>query len=164
MPGTASAKWAHAVGFVVPPVGKGFIAHRTIDGIATIFDALENASNVAINIGDDRGISVRLGHWDAEFTGNRWGDKRFPLTEIWYDTIVTPEHFQTAIRGFQRRTPFKPYVVELVSGDRVQVDHPEALVLRGGVGVFLSATGAPSIFDHEGVSQIFAESGESAAA
>jgi hypothetical protein len=42
--------------------------------------------------------------------------------------------------------------------------HPEAPVVRGGVGVFVSAAGAPVIFDHEGVSQICAESGESAAA
>jgi hypothetical protein len=77
---------------------------------------------------------------------------------------MTAEHFQTTIRGFQRRTPFKPYIVELVSGDRVRVDHPEALVIRGGVGVFVSASGAPTIFDHEGVSQVFAESGEPAAA
>jgi len=77
---------------------------------------------------------------------------------------MTTDHFQTTMRAFQRRTPFKPYVVELVSGDRVQVDHPEALVIRGGVGVFVSAAGAPSIFDHEGVRQIFESSGKSAAA
>lgn len=77
---------------------------------------------------------------------------------------MTAEHFQTTIRAFQRRTPFVPYVVELVSGERVRVDHPEALVIRGGVGVFVSAAGAPAIFDHEGVSQIFADSAESSAA
>lgn len=77
---------------------------------------------------------------------------------------MTAEPFQTTIRAFQRRTPFRPYIVELVSGDRVQIDHPEALVIRGGVGVFISSTGAPAIFDHEGVSQILAGSGESAAA
>ena len=77
---------------------------------------------------------------------------------------VTPDHFQTTIRAFQRRAPFRPYVVELVSGDRITIDHPEALVVRGGVGVFISSAGAPSIFDHEGVSQIIATPGESAAA
>jgi hypothetical protein len=77
---------------------------------------------------------------------------------------MTAEHFQTTIRAFQRRAPFKPYIVELVSGDRVRVDHPEALVIRGGVGVFVTAAGAPTIFDHEGVSQIFADSAESNAA
>ena len=69
---------------------------------------------------------------------------------------MTTEHFQTTIRTFQRRTPFQTYFVELVSGDRVRVDHPEALVIRGGVAVFVSADGAPVIFDHEGVSQVIA--------
>lgn len=77
---------------------------------------------------------------------------------------MTTEHFQTTIRALQRRAPFKPFVVELISGDRVKVDHPEALVLRAGVGVFIDANGAPAIFDHEGVSQIFEASEESTAA
>jgi len=77
---------------------------------------------------------------------------------------MTAEHFQTTIRAFQRRTPFKPYTVELVSGDRIVVDHPAALVVRGGAGIFVSASGAPAIFDHEGVSQVIATGGETAAA
>jgi hypothetical protein len=70
---------------------------------------------------------------------------------------MTDEHFSTTLRTFQRRVPFKSYVVELVSGDQIQVDHPEALVLRAGVAVFVSAEGAPSIFDHEGVAQVFSD-------
>ncbi len=77
---------------------------------------------------------------------------------------MTVEHFQTTIRAFQRRMPFKPYTVELVSGDRVQIDHPESLVIRAGVGVFVNVSGAPVMFDHEGVSQIFGSSDETAAA
>jgi hypothetical protein len=77
---------------------------------------------------------------------------------------MTAEHFQTTIRAFQRRSPFHSYVVELVSGDRVRVDHPEALVIRGGVAVFVSETDAPVIFDHEGVSQILADPAASSAA
>ena len=77
---------------------------------------------------------------------------------------MTPEHFQTTIRAFQKRVPFHAYFVELVSGDRVRVDHPEALVIRGGVAVFVSADGAPTIFDHEGVSQIIATPAGTAAA
>ena len=73
---------------------------------------------------------------------------------------MTADHFQTTVRAFQRPTPFRAYVVELVSGDRVQVDHPEALVIRGGVAVFVNAAGAPVIFDHEGVSQIFADTSD----
>ena len=77
---------------------------------------------------------------------------------------MTVEHFQTTIRAFQRRSPFQTYVVELVSGDRVRVDHPEALVLRGGVAVYVSANGEPTIVDHEGVSQISGDSSATTAA
>lgn len=77
---------------------------------------------------------------------------------------MTTEHFQTTVRAFQKRSPFQPYFVELVSGDRVRIDHPEALVIRGGVAVFLSPDGAPTIFDHEGVSQIIAIPADTAAA
>lgn len=73
---------------------------------------------------------------------------------------MAAEHFQTTVHAFQRRRPFQNYVVELVSGDRVRVDHPEALVVRAGVAVFVNAAGAPVIFDHEGVSQVFADSPE----
>lgn len=77
---------------------------------------------------------------------------------------MTADQFQTTVRAFQRRTPFQAYVVELVIGDRVRVDHPEALVLRGGVAVFVSAAGEPAIIDHEGVSQIFGDPAASTAA
>jgi hypothetical protein len=67
---------------------------------------------------------------------------------------MTPKNFERTLRAFQRRAPFRPYTVELVSGDRFQVDHPEALVLRDGVAVFIAAGGIPTLFDHEGVCQI----------
>jgi hypothetical protein len=76
---------------------------------------------------------------------------------------MTVERFQTTIRAFQRRVPFRSYIVELVSGDRVQVDRPEALVLRGGVAVFVNEFGAPVIFDHDGVSQILGDGAASSA-
>ena len=66
---------------------------------------------------------------------------------------MTPDNFNRALRAFQRRTPFRPFTIELVSGDRFQVDHPEALVVRAGVAVYIAPTGQPTIFDHEGVSQ-----------
>ena len=67
---------------------------------------------------------------------------------------MTPKRFERTLRAFQRRAPFRSFTVELVSGDRFQVDHPEALVLRDGVAVFIAAGGVPTLFDHEGVCQI----------
>lgn len=67
------------------------------------------------------------------------------------------EHFERTLRAFQKRAPFKVFTVELVSGNRFQVDHPEALVLRDGVAVFVARGGIPVLFDHEGVSQVLGE-------
>jgi hypothetical protein len=70
---------------------------------------------------------------------------------------MAPEHFERTLRAYQRRAPFRTFTVALVNGDRVQVDHPEALVLRGGVAVFVAADGVPTLFDHESVSQLVGE-------
>jgi hypothetical protein len=65
--------------------------------------------------------------------------------------------FERSLRAFQRRTPFQSFTVALVNGDRIQVDHPEALVLRDGVAVFIAAGGIPTLFDHSSVSQFVGE-------
>jgi hypothetical protein len=70
---------------------------------------------------------------------------------------MTAENFDRALRSFQRRTPCKAFTVELVSGQRLQVDYPEALVLREGIALFVAKGAAPVIFDHEGVSQVLGE-------
>ncbi len=62
--------------------------------------------------------------------------------------------FDSALRAFVRRTPFQRFTVELVSGARLQVDHPEALVFRHGVAVHFSPDGTPTLFDHESVSRL----------
>lgn len=67
---------------------------------------------------------------------------------------MTPKGFSTSLRAFVRQKPFRPFMVELVSGDRFAVDHPEALVFRGGIAVFVSAKGVPTLFDHESVAQL----------
>ncbi len=76
---------------------------------------------------------------------------------------MTPDNFERVLQAFQRRTPFRPFTVEFVSGERIAVDHPEALVLRGGVGVYLSPDGVPTLFDHEGVSEVVGEARETSA-
>jgi hypothetical protein len=70
---------------------------------------------------------------------------------------MTTENFERTLRAFQRRAPFRTFTVEMVSGHRFQVDHPEALVLRDGVAVYIAPGGFPTLFDHESVSQLFDE-------
>jgi len=70
---------------------------------------------------------------------------------------MTPENFDRTLRVFQKRAPYSPFPVELVSGGSIQVHHPEALVFRDGVAIFVAKGGFPVIFDYEGVSQIVGE-------
>jgi hypothetical protein len=62
--------------------------------------------------------------------------------------------FEQSLRALARRKPFQSFTVELVSGNRIRIDHPEALVFRGGIAVFVSAAGVPTLFDHESVSPL----------
>jgi hypothetical protein len=41
------------------------------------------------------------------------------------------ETFERSLRAFTQRRPFKPFLVELASGSRFTVDHPEAIAQRG---------------------------------
>ena len=67
------------------------------------------------------------------------------------------ETFDAAIRAFKHRAPFRPFTVSLVNGDRLEVDRPDALAVRDGVGMFVGPGGIPSIFDHEGVAQVIGD-------
>lgn len=67
------------------------------------------------------------------------------------------DNFQLALNALRARRPFRPFTVELVSGDRFEVDFPDALSSRNGVAVFIRPGGAPVLFDHESVSQLIGE-------
>ena len=73
--------------------------------------------------------------------------------------------FSDALRAFKHRTPFQPFTVAMVNGDRFEVDHADALAVRGGIALFAGPGNVPVIFDNEGVSQIMGDlSGRSAEA
>ena len=67
------------------------------------------------------------------------------------------ETFDTTILSFKRRTPFRPFTLSLVNGDRLEIDHPDALVVRDGVGLFVGPGGVPAVFDYEGVAQVIGD-------
>lgn len=76
---------------------------------------------------------------------------------------MTAEHFERIVRAFQKRAPFRSFTIELTSGMRFDVDHPEALVFRGAVAVFVSAAGVPTLVDHKSVAQVTDPVGQRAA-
>ena len=54
--------------------------------------------------------------------------------------------------------------MQLVSGDRIDIEHPEALVFRNRVAVFFGPDGEIAIFDHEGVAQVAEKPDQAASA
>jgi hypothetical protein len=72
---------------------------------------------------------------------------------------MTPKNFEKALAAYQKRKPFRSYRVRFVSGEHIDVDHPEALVSRAGVAVYVAADGAPTVFDHESVSELLGKNG-----
>ena len=62
--------------------------------------------------------------------------------------------FDSTIRTFKNRVPFRPFTVSLVNGGKLEIDHPEALVVRDGVALFAGPGGVPAVFDYEGVAQV----------
>jgi len=73
--------------------------------------------------------------------------------------LMQPQTFERSLRAFSERVPFQPFAVELVSGGLVTVDHPEALIFRGGLAVYIAPDGTPSLFDHESVSRLSGANG-----
>lgn len=62
--------------------------------------------------------------------------------------------FESTIRAFKQRSPFRPFTVITVSGQRHEVDHPDALAIRGGLALFAAPGSIPIIFDHESIDEI----------
>lgn len=67
------------------------------------------------------------------------------------------ETISETIRAFKHRSPFRPFTVAMVNGDRLEVDHPDALAVRDGMALFAVPGNVPVIFDHEGVSQVIGD-------
>ena len=70
---------------------------------------------------------------------------------------MDPETFTETIRAFKHQTPFRPFTVVTVSGNKYEVDHGDALAVKDGVALYLAPGGIPVIFDHEGVSEVIGD-------
>ena len=64
------------------------------------------------------------------------------------------ESFDESLRGFIRQRPFYPFIIELVSGSQLSVDHPEALVFRTRTAIHFDQNDIPTLFDHQGVARL----------
>lgn len=67
---------------------------------------------------------------------------------------MTPDNFERSLRAFARKKPFRAFTVKLSSGDQIQVEHPEALMLHAGQAVYFAKDGEIWLFDHEEVAAL----------
>lgn len=61
------------------------------------------------------------------------------------------EAFARALMSFGRRAAFRPFVIELVSGPTIAVEHPEAIAFHGAAAAHVDPDGEITLLDHEGV-------------
>lgn len=73
-------------------------------------------------------------------------------------------NFDEVLLAFRKQTPFHPFTVSLINGERFEVDHPDALVVRDGVAIYVAPGGIPHIFDHQGVMQFIGDLNKKASA
>ena len=74
------------------------------------------------------------------------------------------DNFERSLRSFVKRKPFLAFSVELVSGERILIEHPEALVTRGGVAFYIGSDGEINLFDHNGVNRFIGYADQPASA
>ena len=58
------------------------------------------------------------------------------------------------LRKLVRRQPFRPFLVELVSGTAILVEHPEALAFGGRSAVYIDKEEDLTLFDCDEVSKV----------
>lgn len=76
---------------------------------------------------------------------------------------MTSDHFVQLFDALRERSPWHPFTVELVGGDRFEVDHPKAIIVRDGVAVYLKPAGVPVWFDHDSVTQVVGDIADTSA-
>jgi hypothetical protein len=64
------------------------------------------------------------------------------------------DNFERSLKAFRQRKPFKPFLVELASGTRTLVEHPEALAHRGRVAVYINPDDEYALFDNTMVTHL----------
>jgi hypothetical protein len=67
---------------------------------------------------------------------------------------MTKKEFEVALRAFVGLRPFKPFLIEFLSGDRLLVTHPEALDSQAGFYVHTRKDQGNRVFTCGGVCQL----------
>ena len=73
------------------------------------------------------------------------------------------ETFEKSLKSFQRRAPFRPFLMELKSGSVLRIEHPEAVATYYGSAIHMSRTSDYTLFDADSVAKLMDEPKASAA-
>src|SRR5262249_14146026 len=119
--------------------------------VGDLIEPLRRVEDAAV--GDAEGVHGMRSH-------GSYRKKLFGLRETRYNAGMTQEAFEQTLRELMRRRPFQPFIVELVSGDRFEVDAPESVAWNGGTAGYLRPSGEPILFHCKDVSQIITQTAE----
>ncbi len=60
---------------------------------------------------------------------------------------MTSENFARAWKGFSERQPFRPFTLELASGSRIEINHPEAVTFDEELIICKATRGIRSVIE-----------------
>jgi hypothetical protein len=67
---------------------------------------------------------------------------------------MSGDELHRALRVFNTRRPFRPFLLEFLSGDRVLLAHPESVDRRGDLFLCRDANGVQRLFTAASVCQL----------
>ena len=67
---------------------------------------------------------------------------------------MTDDQLDRIVRYLTRRQPFRPFEIEMESGDRLLVSHPESIVREGDFFVYRGTDRGHRLFTGAGVCQV----------
>ena len=59
------------------------------------------------------------------------------------------------VRRYCEATPFQPFTITLISGEKIEIDHPRAIITRDGLAVIIGPGGSPSWFKANTVARAY---------
>src|SRR5262249_20495659 len=70
------------------------------------------------------------------------------------ELLMTPELFEQTLRALLPSKPFRPFEVELLHGERLTVDRPDAVHVGGGAAGFIAEDGEIYFFNWQNTRQM----------
>ena len=67
---------------------------------------------------------------------------------------VTADAYSLVVHTMLERTPFSVFTIQLRNGLKLEIDHPDAIMVLQGLSIFSAPGSIPVLFDHECVNHI----------